>query len=270
MKTTRAWFALDSNIKIETIGLVQRTEPHPTRQGVPYWILVLVEKGKRTLYADQKPLQIDAHQFFLLPPFTEQKPFLVDEHSAFYIHFFAHGKEIESPVRVNAAQIKLPSYGYLPSNFDCFSYLRYLNDHAMSPYADADFMAQQLQAFLMILSLQCQKMPHWKEQKGFPIDDLLSFIKENACHPMRAEDYEEAFGKSYHHINQLFKKQFGATIKQYHTQIRMQYAAQMLLSGLSIQETATKCGFEDYFFFINSFTKEHGISPTAYRKRHGG
>jgi AraC-like DNA-binding protein len=50
----------------------------------------------------------------------------------------------------------------------------------------------------------------------------------------------------------------------------MQLAARKLLSGQTLQEAAEACGFDDYYFFINSFTKEHGIPPAAYRKRNGG
>lgn len=113
-----------------------------------------------------------------------------------------------------------------------------------------------------------QKVAFSNNRQAFSPDALLTFIQENLCSPLRAEDYEETFGKSYHHINRLFKKHFGTTVKQYHMQLRMQHATRMLLSGYSIQETASACGFADYYFFISSFTKEHGIPPTSYRKKH--
>lgn len=270
MNKDQAWFEIEPDIQIDTLGEVRKTNRHPDHQGVPYWILVLVEKGERTLYANHQPLCVGAHQFFLLPPYTNQKPWRDDEHAAFFIHFYAKGKECPAPVRVKAERIILPSCGYLPTDFDCFMHLRYLRGHTLTPYANSKFLSQQVQALLMILSLQCQRHPHSEQRKGFPIDTLSNFIKENACLPLRAEDYEAAFGKSYHHLNLLFKQHFGTTVKQYHMRVRMQYAAGMLLSGSSLQETAEECGFDDYFFFINSFTKVHGISPAAYRKLHGG
>ena len=270
MNSPKDWFELGSDIRIEALGMVQKTNLHPSRQGVPYWILVLVEKGQRTLYANHQPLCVGAHQFFLLPPFTDQKPFQLDEHTACYVHFHVTGEACKPPVRIDPLRTLLPTYGYLPTDLDCFSHLRYLCDHALTPYANEEFLAQQLAALLKIMSLHCQKNPNEKERKGIPVNALAEFIKENACRPLSSLDYEEAFGKSYHHINLLFKQQFGVTVKQYHAHLRMQYAAQMLLSGLSIQKAAAECGFDDYYFFINSFTKEHGIPPAAYRKRNGG
>ena len=270
MNSPKDWFELGSDIRIEALGMVQKTDLHPSRQGVPYWILVLVEKGQRTLYADHQPLCIGAHQFFLLPPYTDQKPMENDDHAALYVHFYAEGEGCPPPVRVSADRMILPSHGNLPTDFDCLSHLRYLCAHALTPYADPKFLSEQLKALLMILSLECQRDPDPMAHKSFSMDSLADFIKENSCRLLRAEDYEKAFGKSYHHINLLFKKHFGVTAKQYHMKVRMQYAAQMLLSGHSLQATAEACGFDDYYFFINSFTKEHGIPPAAYRKKNGG
>ena len=270
MNSSKDWFELSSDIQIDTLGMVQKTNLHPLRQGVPYWILVMVEKGQRTLYANHQPLCVGAHQFFLLPPFTDQKPFQLDDHTACYVHFYTAGGSCKPPIRIDPTRTVLPSYGYLPTDIDLFSHMRYLCDHALTPYASSDFLSQQLGSLLRILSLQCQKNPHLEPRKGLSMNALADFIKENACRSLRAEDYEEAFEKSYHHLNLLFKQQFGSTVKQYHMKIRMQYAAQMLLSGHSIQEAASLCGFDDYYFFINSFTKEHGVPPAAYRKRNGG
>ncbi len=269
MKESRCWFELEPKIKIDMIGHVQTSNMHPTRQGNSYWILVLVKKGCRTLYANQTPIQIGGNQFFLLPPYTDQKPFQTDEHTAFFVHFFARGTIVDPPVRIDASRIILPSYGYLPYDFDIFSALRYLHDHTRSPYSNPDFISHQLRSLLMVISLQCQKHPKWEEgKKDFLLDELISFIKIHACSPLRAEDYEVAFGKSYHHINYIFKNHFNSTVKQYHMRLRMNHAAQLLLSGASLQETAIQCGFDDYYFFINSFKKEFGVSPAAYRRLH--
>ena len=49
----------------------------------------------------------------------------------------------------------------------------------------------------------------------------------------------------------------------------LERAAQLLTQGRSVQQAADECGFEDYFFFINSFKKAHGISPAAYGRKDG-
>ena len=207
----------------------------------------------------------------MLPPYTTQKPLDIDEHAACYVHFYAQGKRITAPGAIDSSRLLLPVSGYLPPDIDCFSYLRYLCDHALSPYSSSEFLSEHVRAVLSIISLECQKHPYSTLKKSsLKAEAYLSFIKENACNTLRAEDYEKAFDTSYHQINLLFKRKFGCTVKQYHSHVRMEYAAQMLSLGNTLQEVAAACGFDDYYFFIRSFTKAFGISTAYYRKQHGG
>ena len=264
------WFEFTSDIKLDKVGYISAASPHPSRDGVPYWVFVLIQNGSRTLYVDGKALRVCAREFFLLPPNSEQRPMEVDQHTACYVHFYAHAKQVPMPTKIDASRICLPMHGYLPTEVDCFAHLCYLYDHAISPYASNAFLQAQVGSILSIVSLHCQRNPNpLPNGSAHHADAYLTFIKENACRSMRAADYETAFGLSYHQINLVFKRQFGLTVKQYHLHARMEQAAQMLLSGKSIGETAFVCGFEDYYFFIRCFTKVHGVSPNVYRKRYG-
>ena len=270
MANATPWFELGPITDIESLGYIEITNRHPARKGMPYWVLVLVNSGRRTVCADGNPIQIGPGEFFLLPPNSEQAPCRLDEHSACFVHFAARGSRIDAPVHIDPAHVRLPLHGSLPYTPDCFALLRYLCSHALSPYANEQFLKTQLQALLSIISLHCQKTPDRQDHSGLSTVTLLHYIKDHACVSLRSQDYEKEFGLSYHHINLLFKKQFGCTVKQYHFRIRMEHAAQLLISGCTLQETAERCGFDDYFFFINSFTKAHGISPAAYQSRHSG
>ena len=260
------WHLLEGDIEIKDIGIVEGTGRHPQRRGVDFWVLTLIQKGQRTLRLDGEEIRVGSREFFLLPPHTRQDPLDSDTHKACYVHFLAKGQKAEPPLRVDASKILLPTTGLVPSNVDCVVHLKELATHALSPYADRSFLSLQLRAVLSMMSLQCQKNPKEEKQGSFA-EQILLFIQRNACVPLRAEDYEALLGKSYHHINLLFKKQFGCTVKQYHQRVRMERAAQLLIQGRSVQEAAAECGFEDYFFFINSFKNAHGISPAAYGRR---
>lgn len=269
MKSDLSWYELSSEIQLEDMGFVQQHSFHPARSGVPYWILVLLDRGHRTLRADGKEIRIGPREFFLLPPYTVQEPLDEDGHTACYAHFYAPWKEIHMPSHVDAGRLLFPLYGGLPTDQDCFSHLHYLCEHMLSPYADSCFGAMQLHAILSVISLHCQKHPQSTQRKAAFHDSCLTFINDHACMPIRAVDYENALGLSYHQINQKFKDHFGYTVKQYHQRVRMKHAAQMLQSGMSVQQTAQQCGYDDYYFFIRSFTREHGVSPSAYRSLHG-
>ena len=262
----KSWYLLDGDIQIMDVGVVETTGKHPARRGTRFWVLTLIQKGQRTLLSDGQEIRVGAHEFFLLPPHTRQEPLECDAHTACYVHFLAKGEAAQSPERVDASKILLPKTGMLPSSVDCIAHLKELAAHALTPYADHAFLSLQLRAVLSMMSLHCQKNPN-EEKQGTLAEQILLYIQRNACVSLRAQDYEEFFGKSYHHINLLFKNQFGCTVKHYHQRVRMERAAQLLTQGRSVQQVADECGFEDYFFFINSFKKAHGIPPAAYGRQ---
>ena len=68
-------------------------------------------------------------------------------------------------------------------------------------------------------------------------------------------------------MSQLFKKEKGVTMQQYHNSVRMDEACRLLCSTLmSIGEIADKLGFSDVLYFSRCFRNYTGKSPSAYRK----
>ena len=266
MTQGKAWYLLEGDLTLRDMGIVDVANRHLSRKNLPFWVLTIMHRGTRTLLLHGEEIRIRMHEFFLLPPYSVQEPLECDEHKACFIHFFMKGTAAEPPSCVDASKILLPTTGVLPSEIDCFAYAQALESHYISKYADSGFLSLQLRALLSMISLECQKNPN-REGHGHIAEQTLYFIQKNACTPLRSQDYEKALNKSYHHINQVFKTQFGCTAKQYHMRIRMEYAAQMLSLGKTVKDTARDCGFDDYFFFINSFTKAYGISPAAYSRR---
>lgn len=264
------WFELTPELQTAGIGFIQNySDRHPTRKGVPFWILVLLEKGQRTLIADGREIRISAREFFLIPPNTEQKPLDLDEHTACYVHFYAEGKKIPAPESAHASKLYIPMYGRLPDRIDCFTHLKYIYEHSTTPYADTGFISTQLHALLSIISMHCQNYVHQFVRDGVFIDSCLHFIREHTCQCLSAEDYENALQLSYHQINQKFKREFGYTVKQYHHKLRMNHAAQLIQSGVALHQVADTCGYEDYYFFAKSFKKFYGVAPNAFRAMQG-
>lgn len=78
---------------------------------------------------------------------------------------------------------------------------------------------------------------------------------------------------SYGHLNpnyvsQLFKKEAGTTFSKYLTELRITKAKDLLKSeDLSISDIAMKVGFNDYFYFLKTFKRITGKTPSEYRPR---
>lgn len=269
MEQKNMWFQLSSDILIDRIGYVNKTNKHPVKKERAYWIFVMMEKGQRTLYMNGNELRVKARDFLLLPPDSCLEPLDLDEHAAWFVHFRAPGNPIPSPQKLNTTKIVLPLYGHLPSDFDCYSYMKYILKQYNRPYINRSFCATQLQSLFFMISLYSQKHKIWRPDEATLRENLLEFIQMNGYKALTSQDYESAFDLSYHQLNLLFKRQTGLTLKQHHQSVRMQNAAFLLADGKTIHETARVCGYDDYYFFIKCFKKAFGVTPGKYLKDNG-
>ena len=71
----------------------------------------------------------------------------------------------------------------------------------------------------------------------------------------------------YSYFRQMFKKYTGVSPGQYHLQLRMMRAKELLtVTDKSIKEISYELGFQSIYYFSNMFKKKEGINPSAFRK----
>lgn len=102
------------------------------------------------------------------------------------------------------------------------------------------------------------------------LNDVMQYIEQNLC-----------FTIDFHHIAKLacttpdsfhrfFSYMTGMTITEYIRRRRLTLAAYDLQqSNARIIDIAVKYGYESADAFSRAFSKQHGITPTQARKRHG-
>ena len=76
-----------------------------------------------------------------------------------------------------------------------------------------------------------------------------------------------AVGFSPNYLSRKFRAAAGIGLHEYIVFVRLQHAAQELVSTSdSITTIALRCGFSDSNYFKDSFKKKYGITPRNYRK----
>lgn len=78
------------------------------------------------------------------------------------------------------------------------------------------------------------------------------------------EEAARVSGYSPYHFLRLFKKSTGMTPHLYLTQMRIDKARSLMVSGLSPSEVALETGFTDQSHFANTFRKYTGATPGQY------
>ena len=72
------------------------------------------------------------------------------------------------------------------------------------------------------------------------------------------------------HFQHIFKEQLGISPYAYCLRLRLENARRLLEdTNLKVCEIAQKCGYENALYFTQTFKKETGLTPSAYRKKYG-
>ncbi|MBQ9759824.1 MAG: helix-turn-helix transcriptional regulator [Clostridia bacterium] len=135
-------------------------------------------------------------------------------------------------------------------------------------YNRGDFLGKELASALL---RQCLlEILRGKDQKANSEEVLTQRLKQYLTRHYTEEVSAEAlgirFGYHPYHLNRIFKKQTGTTLRQYLIEQRI-HAAKSLLLGteLTVGEIAVEIGIADPAYFSYCFKKYVGISPTDYR-----
>jgi transcriptional regulator GlxA family with amidase domain len=118
-----------------------------------------------------------------------------------------------------------------------------------------------------IISFQKQK-----DFSGKAIAKIIEAIRfEMRQNTNKEIDLKELAGKynvSYSFFRKMFKKYTGVSPGQYHLQLRITRAKELLIStDKSIKEISYELGFQSIFYFSNLFKKKEGITPSFFRNK---
>ena len=118
-----------------------------------------------------------------------------------------------------------------------------------------------------IISFQKQK-----DFSGKAIAKIIESIRFEMRQNINEEiDLKAMAGKynvSYSFFRKMFKKYTGVSPGQYHLQLRITRAKELLIStDKSIKEISYELGFQSIFYFSNLFKKKEGVTPTFFRNK---
>lgn len=96
---------------------------------------------------------------------------------------------------------------------------------------------------------------------------LWEKVHADLRHPWTVEELARRAHVSAPHLYRLTRQYTGLAPMGKVTQLRMQHAAQLLAgSDYTLEEIATRIGYESPFSFSRIFKKQRGVSPAAYRQ----
>ena len=94
----------------------------------------------------------------------------------------------------------------------------------------------------------------------------LKFVEQNYSQKITADILTKRLFVGRTTLLTAFKEHMGKALHDYLTDFRLKKAISFLEEGLSLQETAEKCGFLDSSSLIHSFKKRYNLPPVQYLK----
>lgn len=94
---------------------------------------------------------------------------------------------------------------------------------------------------------------------------IRQYIQYNYMEDLRVTSLAHSFGFERSYLYRIFKKRYGVGIKEYITEVRMEFAKRFLSEGYTVGESAHLVGYEDEFNFSKSFKRHYGISPSEFK-----
>ena len=131
-------------------------------------------------------------------------------------------------------------------------------------------MKIHLQSLLLLCSRVCSfffEPPTDLHTNDQQILQAARFICQYYTEPLTSADVARAVGFSPNYLSRKFRASTGIGLHEYIVFVRLQHAAQELVSTSdSITTIALRCGFSDSNYFKDSFKKKYGVTPRSYRK----
>ena len=100
------------------------------------------------------------------------------------------------------------------------------------------------------------------------VKKILLHIEEHCHEPITLSSMSRLVGLSPEYTATLFKKDVGKTLTEYVIEHRLLQARTLILGGaLSLQDVATRVGFESYHYFSRLFKKHFSTTPAQLRRQ---
>ncbi len=107
-----------------------------------------------------------------------------------------------------------------------------------------------------------------KENDDMIMEKVFSYVEQNYMDEVFATSAARISGMSYSYFSRFFKKSAGMSFTEYLNSVRVEKAAEMLLStSKTVTEIAMDSGFSSTSYFIARFKAQKNTTPASYRAK---
>jgi len=147
------------------------------------------------------------------------------------------------------------------------AYKRFLNNLAVEPAGLQQLLAANVMEILGA-SLAAERSAQTVGSFGDAVRHAIRLLEKRVEQIVDLEQLAASLGLAYDRFRHIFKQQTGLAPYQYHLQLRINRAKELLRgTPLPAREIASLLHFDDPYHFSKIFKKKTGFSPTEWRTR---
>ena len=202
----------------------------------------------------------------LSPEIPHQEP--VDEEFVSYLAIMVSATLCERL----AAEMTVPHCGSWQPFFVPKSAMPLLQAFMSETKQDSGILLQSLEMAVAATLMRC--LTGTGAQKGTPaahssdIQAAIDYIHQHYATKITTDVLARCAAMSPGSFSRAFRRKTGCSPMQHLIRVRLEKARKLLAdTGLTVTETALRCGFHSLSHLTACFRKHYGITPTAFRER---
>lgn len=241
--------------------ITEREEFLLTRGYQPFDSLFFVKKGSFSCSLDKKEYTVKANSLAIFDRHTPMERHAIEPLSFLYIKFTQKNEGL--------FPVKSGVFSELSERaiFD-LSKLEELSEHRTR--VSLELRDHYLNDLLLCLFDVFPVMGKKEKVYSVPsaLDGAVEFMKANIENKIGVAEIAADSGISASSLENKFSDLMGTSAYGYLIFLRMERAQRLLTeTSLPVGDIASRCGYENMFYFCNAFKKHTGESPTLYRKK---
>ncbi|MCM8710047.1 AraC family transcriptional regulator [Clostridium sp. SYSU_GA19001] len=259
-----------SNILLTWAGCYIKAKGHIVNNRLlKDYVIVYCIDGQGWLELEHKRYSIKSGDLFVCPPgiihsygADEKEPW-----TKYWIHFRGNNADaFASLLGVTAASPVI----YIGENMKLQSFFQDVLHVLKAGYTNSNLILATAYLISICSYINHQRINNRLTKKNdINIDKVINYMIDNLNTNLNLEQLSKYTNMSRYHFSKLFKEKTGYSPIDYYIRLKMQKACELLeLSSIKIVNISEALGYNNQYYFSNTFKRIIGKSPQDYRKLH--
>lgn len=241
-----------------------------------YYEIYYIENGACRFFIENNMYDLKSGDFLFIPPQVFHYTKYIDGNCKKTSLFFRKDDVDEAVKQLLPQRADFFSVMHIFETPEAYTeqfnslFLRMVNEEKISDAQTEVMLHVLFQELFLLFVRNCNflhDIPTDIHTTDSQIVQAAQYISAHYMEQISTADIAAIVGYSPNYLSRKFKESVGVGVHEYIVFIRLQKAANELLSTKDkITDIALRCGFSDSNYFKDAFKKKYGLTPRAYRK----